>query len=56
MTFRCGHPKTPENSNASGLGYRQCRFCERVHRIVRTVERDQAKINRGQRVFGIVGQ
>lgn len=56
MTFRCGHPRTPENSHRTGNGYAQCAFCQRARAIAKLVERDQRKINehrfftRGERI------
>jgi hypothetical protein len=26
-TFRCGHPRTPENSWSAGIGHRRCKQC-----------------------------
>jgi hypothetical protein len=47
MTFRCGHPRSLENSHRSGGGYVQCAFCKRMKGMVRRVKRDQRRINAG---------
>lgn len=63
MTFNCGHPRTPENSipsgvvrKATGERYSTCRLCNRVRRIVANVSRDMDRINKGERIFGVVGR
>jgi hypothetical protein len=46
-TFRCGHPKTSENSIPSGAGNSTCKLCHRIRRICYAVLRDQVRINAG---------
>lgn len=46
--FRCGHPRTAENSRTINGGRAiVCRFCERMKRIVRSAKRAQERINAG---------
>jgi hypothetical protein len=40
MTYKCGHPKTPENSWSAGRsGYRRCKQCRQVRRSGGTLPR-----------------
>jgi hypothetical protein len=53
-TFRCGHPRTPENStrgylHANGKRYPQCALCDRIRTIVEAVDRQLASWKRGDR-------
>lgn len=50
--FRCGHPKTPENSTPVGKGYATCSFCRRVKYMCLSAERAQARINAGGYTVG----
>jgi hypothetical protein len=50
--FKCGHPKTPENSKPSGHSFTQCKLCQRVHNIVAKVVKGQENINAGRSVDG----
>lgn len=55
-TFRCGHPRTAENSYETrqqlkdGSLVSVCLFCQRVRKIRQKVERGQARINKGKPV------
>lgn len=49
--FRCGHPKTPENTRRGKV----CALCERIDNICNQHRRDQARINAGK-PLGTLGQ
>lgn len=51
-TFRCGHPRMPENStrgylHQNGQRYPQCKLCTRVRTSVAAVDRQLARWKRG---------
>jgi hypothetical protein len=58
MTFRCGHPRTPENSHRlsarrrDGTRYAQCALCHRVREICRSAKKAQNRINKGRYTLG----
>lgn len=45
--FRCGHPRTPENTISTSYRFKTCRFCQRVRRMVDVAIQRQERINAG---------
>ena len=56
--FRCGHPRTPENSKptsvskADGTRYMQCKFCTDVRDRFRKQLRFEARMAKGKLTIG----
>lgn len=53
VLFRCGHPRTAENSRTINGGRAiVCRFCQRMKQIVRSAKIAQERINAGGYTIG----